>query len=253
MRYFVDLAYNGTNYHGWQIQPNAVTVQEKVNNALSLLLKQNINCMGAGRTDTGVHATKMIAHFDADTPFDQDDIKFKLNSFLPKDIAIRSIKAVHPKAHARFDAVQRTYIYKISPSKDPFNQNRAYHFSLPLELKIMNEASKILFDYNDFECFSRSHSDVKTFLCDINYAKWTFSENTLEFKISANRFLRNMVRAIVGTMIDIGTKKTSLDVFHQIIQSKDRSLAGASAPAHGLYLTDILYPNSIFDHEKFQK
>lgn len=249
MRYFVDLAYNGTNFHGWQIQPNAVTVQEKVNNALSLLLKQNINCMGAGRTDTGVHATKMIAHFDADIPFDRDDLKFKLNSFLPKDIAIRDIKSVHPKAHARFDAIQRTYIYKISQSKDPFNQDKAYHFPLPLEVKIMNEASKILFEYNDFECFSRSHSDVKTFLCDIKYAEWTFSENTLEFKISANRFLRNMVRAIVGTMIDIGAKKISLDAFHQIIQSKDRSLAGASAPAHGLYLTDILYPNSIFDHD----
>lgn len=249
MRYFIDLAYNGTNYHGWQVQPNANTVQETLVKALTVLLKENINCMGAGRTDTGVHATQMVAHFDTSESFDREDLKFKLNSFLPKDIAIKDIKQVVSHAHARFDAIQRAYIYKISIVKDPFRTDQTHQFTLPLDIDLMNQAAKILYDYNDFECFSRTHSEVKTFLCDITHAKWTLKGNTLEFKITANRFLRNMVRAIVGTMIDIGTKKISLDDFHAIIQSKDRSKAGASAPAKGLYLTEIQYPITIFVNE----
>lgn len=240
------MAYNGANYHGWQVQPNAVTVQQTLNNALSTLLNEDINCMGAGRTDTGVHATQMIAHFDVSKSLNTEDIKFKLNSFLPKDIAVHDIKLVKVNSHARFDAIQRTYIYKINRTKNPFDYKKSYYYTLPLDIELMNRASSILLDYNDFECFSRSHSDVKTFLCNINYAGWTLANSTLEFKISADRFLRNMVRAIVGTMIDIGTKKTSLEDFHRIIQSKDRNLAGASAPAQGLYLTEIQYPNSIF-------
>jgi tRNA pseudouridine38-40 synthase len=246
LRYFIDLAYNGTNYHGWQIQPNAISVQETLTKVLTVLLKENIGCMGAGRTDTGVHATQMIAHFDVSAPIDTEDIKFKLNSFLPKDIAIQAIKPVKPDAHARFDAIQRTYSYTISRKKNPFGSETVHQFTLPLDVDLMNEAAKILFDYNDFECFSRSNSDVKTFLCNIIHAQWTQKGSVLEFKITADRFLRNMVRAIVGTMINIGTKKISLDDFHAIIQSKDRSQAGASAPAKGLYLTKIQYPNSIY-------
>ncbi len=249
MRFFIDLAYNGTNYHGWQVQPNAITVQDTLSKALSVLLKDEINCMGAGRTDAGVHATKMTAHFDTTQVIDKKHLKFKLNSFLPKDIAIHHIQQVGPKAHARFDATQRTYLYKISRVKNPFDNDQTHQFTLPLDVNLMNQAAQILCNYNDFECFSRSHSDVKTFLCDISFAKWTLSGDVLEFKISADRFLRNMVRAIVGTMIDVGTKKTTIEDFHAIIQSKDRSRAGASAPAKGLYLTDIQYPNSIFSCE----
>ena len=246
MRYFIDLSYNGTNFHGWQVQPNALTVQSLMNDCLSTLLTEKINCVGAGRTDTGVHAKQMIAHFDCDKIFNPINLVSKLNAFLPKDIAIRSIRKVQSKAHARFDAKRRTYVYKICSSKNVFEYDKSYFFKNKLDLELMNEASLMLMNYSDFESFSRKNSDVKTFICYLSEATWTESNDFIQFKISADRFLRNMVRAIVGTMIDIGTKKTSLKEFDRIIQSKDRSLAGASAPSRGLYLTHIDYNNSIF-------
>ena len=206
--------------------------------------------MGAGRTDTGVHAAQMVAHFDTETSIDTEDLSYKLNSFLPKTIAIHNIKQVHADAHARFDATQRTYRYKITTFKDVFNFDNAYYYTKNLDINLMNEASTILLEYSDFKCFSRAHSDVKTHICALTEAFWIKNEHELIFQISADRFLRNMVRAIVGTLLDIGNHKTSLEDFHNIIQSKDRSNAGASAPAKGLYLTKIVYPDSIYDVKK---
>lgn len=247
MRYFIELSYNGTNFHGWQIQPNAVTVQSVLNSCLSILLKEEISCVGAGRTDTGVHAKQMIAHFDYDKVFNIQELVLKLNAFLPNDIAIHSIRKVNSDAHARFDAKKRTYIYKITSSKNVFEFDRSYFYKNYLDLELMNAACLIMMNYSDFESFSKTNSDVKTFICSITEAVWIKSKNCIQFKISADRFLRNMVRAIVGTMIHIGTKKTSLKEFEKIIQSKDRSLAGPSAPPRGLYLTQIQYNNSIFE------
>ena len=206
--------------------------------------------MGAGRTDTGVHAAQMVAHFDTETSIDTEDLTYKLNSFLPKTIAIHNIWQVHADAHARFDATQRTYRYKITTFKDVFNFDNAYYYTKNLDINLMNEASTILLEYSDFKCFSRAHSDVKTHVCVISEAFWIKNEHELIFQISADRFLRNMVRAIVGTLLDIGNHKTSLEDFHNIINSKDRSNAGASAPAKGLYLTKIVYPDSIYDVKK---
>lgn len=241
MRYFIELAYKGTNYHGWQYQPDADSVQETINKALSLILKKPIDIVGAGRTDTGVHAKQMYAHFDFDTAIDSKQLVHKLNSFLPKDIAIFDIIKVADKAHARFDAIKRTYEYHIHTTKDAFENEASYHFQQPLNLDKMNEACKILFKHTDFECFSKTHTDVRTFNCVIFEANWTKHGNKLVFTIAADRFLRNMVRAIVGTMINIGTEKISLSDFEKIIDSKDRGKAGFSVPAHGLYLTEIEY------------
>ena len=246
MRYFIELSYNGKAYHGWQVQPNAITVQEVLESALSTLLKDKISVVGAGRTDAGVHAHQMYAHFDADLNIALTDLVHKLNAFLPKDIGIYNIYKMKDEAHARFDAVSRSYIYKISMAKDVFNYDYTYHFKLPLAIDKMNEACKILFDYTNFKCFSRSNTDVKTYNCKMMYAEWKKDNDTLIFSIKADRFLRNMVRAIVGTMIDIGLGKTSLAQFHEIIKSGDRTQAGASVPGHALYLSKIEYPKSLF-------
>ena len=244
MRYFIELSFNGKSFHGWQNQPNAITVQSVVEDALSKLLKSEIAIVGAGRTDAGVHAKQMYAHFDT-MEFDCEVIKYKLNSFLPKTIAIHNIFKVKLDAHARFDALSRQYIYKIAKAKDVFKYENSYYFKNNLDIHLMNEACKILFDYNDFKCFSRSNTDVKTYNCNIMEAKWYETNNELHFEIKADRFLRNMVRAIVGTMLEIGTKKLKVEDLHHIIISKDRSEAGASAPAHGLYLSNIKYPKNI--------
>lgn len=246
MRYFIDLSYNGQAYHGWQIQPDIITVQSELNNALSTVLRTPLDCMGAGRTDTGVHAKMMVAHFDFDKEIDTKDIIYKLNVFLPKDIHINSIKKVDLGIHARFSALSRTYIYKISRIKDAFNYQNAHTYTLPLDLGLMNQAAKMLFEYTDFQCFSKVKTDVKTFECHIMEAEWLLTNNKLTFKIKADRFLRNMVRAVVGTMIDVGTKKTTLEEFRSIIRSKNRSNAGTSAPAQGLYLVEIDYPKSVY-------
>ena len=251
MRYFIELAYKGTNYHGWQYQPGVVSVQETLNKSLSLLLKTDIDIVGAGRTDTGVHAKQMFAHFDFETEIDSQQLVHKLNSFLPKDIAVFTILKVADEAHARFDATKRTYEYHIHTMKDVFENDGSYQFQLPLNIDKMNEACQILFKHNDFECFSKVNTDVRTFNCTIFEAHWTRGTaeqsgakqngNKIVFTIAADRFLRNMVRAIVGTMINIGTGKISLEDFQKIIESKDRSEAGFSVPAHGLYLTKIEY------------
>jgi len=249
VRYFTELSYNGTNYHGWQIQPKATTVQEVLEDALSTVLNDTIAVVGAGRTDTGVHATQMFVHFDTNTPFEATDLVYKLNSFLPFNIAIAAIFKVQPKAHARFDAIQRSYLYRISLKKDVFTHRSAYYIQQNLDMAKMNAAAKILFEYKDFQCFSKANTDVKTYNCDIKKAIWFKKGNELQFAITANRFLRNMVRAIVGTLINIGLGKMEVERMHDIIQSKNRSEAGYSVPAHGLYLTEVCYPDSIKLHE----
>ena len=242
MRYFIHLAYNGTRFHGWQIQPNATSVQENLNKAFSVLLQTEINLMGAGRTDTGVHAREMYAHFDSDNSFDITTLVHKLNSFLPKDIVIYDIIPVHDDAHSRFDATKRTYEYHIHQFKNPFIDELSWYFHQPLDIDLMNQASQLLFNYTDFECFSKVNTDVNTFDCTIFEAYWKRGQNDqLVFTISANRFLRNMVRSIVGTLINVGLHKITLDDFTKIIESKSREKAGFSVPAHGLYLTKIEY------------
>lgn len=245
MRYFLEFSYNGKAYHGWQNQPNAISVQEVLEKALSTLLQSNISVMGAGRTDAGVHASQMFAHFDFEGAFEAKDLVYKLNSFLPKDIAVYDVFLVQAEAHARFDALSRAYKYKISTSKNVFDYDFAYQLQLALDVEAMNEACKILCQYKDFQCFSKSNTDVKTYHCDIKEAYWTEKSNELIFKIKADRFLRNMVRAIVGTMVNIGLGKLKPEDLHDIISSKNRSKAGFSAPAHGLFLEAIAYPESI--------
>jgi tRNA pseudouridine38-40 synthase len=241
LRYFICFSYNGTNYHGWQSQPNAVSVQQTLTEALSLLLKQPIELVGAGRTDSGVHAAKMYAHFDFEQEIPDGLVK-KLNSFLPQDIAVFSVFKVHDQAHARFDAVKRTYQYHIHLQKDVFKQDLSWYFFYPLDVEKMNQACEVLFKHNDFQCFSKSNTDVFTYNCVIFEAFWKQEKDHLIFTISADRFLRNMVRAIVGTLINIGQHKISIADFEEIIKSKNRSKAGFSVPAHGLYLTEIEYP-----------
>lgn len=242
MRYFIKFAYNGKNYFGYQIQPNAVSVQETLEKALSLILKQPIEIVGAGRTDSGVHAKEMYAHFDYENELDVPVLIKKLNSFLPQDIVIYNFIPVHDEAHARFDATQRTYKYYLHTFKDAFINEGSWYFFRPLDSNKMNEACQILFEYTDFECFSKVNTDVHTFNCKIYEAHWKQKGNQMIFTISADRFLRNMVRAIVGTMVDVGLGKISLDDFRNIIESKNRSKAGFSVPAHGLYLVKVEYP-----------
>jgi tRNA pseudouridine38-40 synthase len=241
LRYFIKLAYNGTNYHGWQYQPNAASVQETMNKAFSIILNTEINLMGAGRTDTGVHAKEMYAHFDLETPFDIPNVIHKLNSFLPKDIVIYDVFPVDNEAHTRFDATKRTYEYHINTFKDAFLQEQSWYFHQKLDLNLMNEAAKSLLNHTDFQSFSKVNTDVNTFDCSIFEAYWKQENEKLIFTISANRFLRNMVRSIVGTLINIGLHKITLDDFESIIESKNRDKAGFSVPAHGLYLTKIEY------------
>jgi tRNA pseudouridine38-40 synthase len=247
LRYFIKLAYKGTHYHGWQSQPNATSVQETLGKAVSVVLNSEVNLMGAGRTDTGVHAKEMYAHFDFETPFDTENIVHKLNSYLPKDIVVYAIIPVSSEAHARFDATKRTYEYHINSFKDAFIQDESWYFQQSLDVDLMNEAAQLLFNYTDFQCFSKVNTDVNTFDCTIFEAQWTQStdkheNDKLVFTISANRFLRNMVRAIVGTLVNVGMHKISLEDFETIIKSKNREKAGFSVPAHGLFLTKIEYP-----------
>ena len=242
MRYFIEFAYKGTKYHGWQTQPNAVSVQETLTAALNLILNTTINLVGAGRTDTGVHAKQMFAHFDFEHIIENEHIIYKLNSYLPKDIAIVNIYKVTGNAHARFDAIARTYQYNINTTKNAFDSDDSYYFKQSLNIELMNNACSILKKYSDFECFSKTNTDVATFNCKIENAIWTKNGKNICFTITADRFLRNMVRAIVGTMINIGLEKISLNDFCAIIESKNRSKAGFSAPAHGLYLTAVQYP-----------
>lgn len=246
MRYFLELAYDGTNYHGWQIQPNAISVQETIEKCLSTLLASEIKITGAGRTDSGVHAKQMFAHFDSEKSLNKNWVH-RMNNFLPKDIVILDLFLVKEDAHARFDATSRRYEYYISLRKNPFNYHSTWQFSkMDLDIDLMNQAAQILFEYTDFTSFSKLHTDVKTNNCKIFKAEWHFVEKELLcFEITADRFLRNMVRAIVGTLTDVGKKKLSLNEFRTLIENKNRSKAGASAPAKGLFLVEINYPITI--------
>lgn len=242
MRFFIQLSYNGTNYHGWQIQPNATSVQETLTKALRVVLSdKNLTIMGAGRTDTGVHASQMFAHFDYENAIDSKTMVHKLNSFLPKDIAVSDIILVNENAHARFEAKQRTYEYKINTSKNVFLDELSWYYNKELNIEAMNDAAKLLIEFTDFQCFSKVHTDVNTFNCKISQAFWKKEKDELIFTISADRFLRNMVRSIVGTLVYVGLGKISKADFQTIIESKDRKKAGFSVPAHGLYLTEIKY------------
>lgn len=247
-RYFLFLSYKGTNFHGWQIQPEAITVQKILDKALSLVLNEPVSTIGAGRTDTGVHALVFCAHFDCarDDLVADEKIIFRLNKLLPPDIAVKSIKKVHPDANARYSAVSRTYEYYVSKIKDPFTNGSAWFIHGNIDLPGMNEACRLLLKHSDFTSFSRLHSDNKTNICKIYSAEWTDIGTRLVFTIRADRFLRNMVRAIVGTMIDIGFGKLDLQKFEEIIMARDRCRAGKSAPAKGLFLTDIEYPDKMF-------
>jgi len=264
-RYFIELAYNGTAYHGWQVQPNALTVQEVLDRCLTTVLRRPIETTGCGRTDTGVHATEFFAHFDVE--FIDDSSLFiekdsdntaaamnhelltinpsrlrSLNSILPKDIAIKSIFPVDDEAHARFGATLRSYEYHIHFNKDPFKNGYSWELRDRPDLELMNAAAAIIKEYTDFSCFSKSNTQVKTNNCKIPRAEWISVQNGIVFHISADRFLRNMVRAIVGTLLMVGRKEITPDDVRGIIESKNRSNAGTSVPACGLYLTQVHYP-----------
>lgn len=246
-RYFIYLGYNGKNFCGWQIQPNGMTVQQSIEDALATLLREPVPIVGAGRTDAGVHARLMVAHFDWHEPI--SDLNFlveKLNRLLPKDIAIYRIVPVIPEAHARFDAISRTYKYRITTRKDPFNHELTYKIPGRLDFDAMNEACLILFDYIDFTSFSKLHTDAKTNNCRIQHASWEQDGDLWVFTIRADRFLRNMVRAIVGTLLEVGRGKLTLDGFRRVIEKKDRCSAGTSAPGHALFLVDVTYPDELF-------
>ena len=242
MRYFIEISYLGTNYHGWQSQPNAITIQEITENCLSKILNNPVKLVAAGRTDAGVHAKQMYAHFDSDMKInDIKSFEHKVNSFLPKDIVVRKLIFVNDNAHARFDALYREYEYHISLIKNPFEIDKAYFFKKSLDIKKMNKCCNIMLQYTNFKSFSKSKTDVKTYDCKIYEAEWMLNENYLIFKIKADRFLRNMVRAIVGTLIEIGLGKITEEEFKLIIEKKDRQLAGFSVPAHALFLKKIDY------------
>lgn len=241
-RYFLQLSYKGTRYFGWQRQPNAISVQEVIEKTLSTVLREDIAVVGAGRTDTGVHASFYVLHFDVSIEIQKPEkLIYHLNRFLPDDIAIQKIKIVNSDFHARFSAVSRTYKYFISTVKDPFNTETCYQFTVPVDLGKMNEAARVLFEFTDFTSFSKLHTDVKTNNCRIFQAEWKTENGQMIFTIKADRFLRNMVRAIVGTLLEVGKGKISVDDFRKIIEKKDRRAAGTSAPAKGLFLVDIEY------------
>ena len=247
MRYFIKLSYKGTNYHGWQYQPNAITIQEELEKVFSLLLKTEIKLTGAGRTDTGVHALNYIAHIDLDNHIAEiGKLILKANSFLNEDIVIQDIFRVKEDVHSRFSPISRTYEYRTHFKKNPFLKDLSYYiYAAKFDFEKMNEAAKLLFDYSDFTSFSKLHTDTKTNNCKIIRAEWIKREDQMVFIIEADRFLRNMVRAITGTLIEVGKGKMDIIAFRKVIESKDRSNAGVSVPAQGLFLTEIKYPDRI--------
>jgi len=241
LRYFIELSYNGKNYHGWQIQPDVISVQEKLNKAVSTIFQEKIEVVGAGRTDTGVHASQMFAHFDIVKEL-KGDIPHKLNSLLPMDIVVYNVFVVDAEKHARFGALSRSYEYKIWLGRNPFLLDFSWQIhSQDLNVDLMNEAAQLLLEYTDFQTFSKVKTDVYTYNCNVTEALWKQNGQELVFYITANRFLRNMVRAIVGTLVDVGLGKITKDDFRKIIESKNRGNAGLSVPAKGLFLTNIKY------------
>lgn len=247
-RYFVYLAYNGANYCGWQIQPNGLSVQEVIEKSLSTLLRMPITIVGAGRTDAGVHAREMAAHFEAEVQ-DVTLLTNKLNRILPKDIVVYKIVRVKEDAHARFDATSRLYRYYLTTQKDPFMYPYKYKVHGSIDIEMMNKCSRILFEYIDFTSFSKLHTDVKTNDCKIIHAQWEQQGEDYVFTIQANRFLRNMVRAVVGTLLEAGRGKLDEAGMRRVIEAKDRAVAGLSVPAHALFLEEIEYPSHIFEVE----
>ncbi len=246
-RYFLHISYNGKAYHGWQIQNNALSVQAVLNQKISIALQENIYVVGAGRTDTGVHAEFYMLHFDTQKEIsDKAGFIDKINKLLPQDIAAYQIYDVPADANTRFDAVSRSYEYRISLKKNPFLTDFAWYYRFNLDIELMNQAAGLLLNYDDFTSFSKTGTQVKTNICKIYEAKWFYTEKSvLVFRIKADRFLRNMVRAITGTLIDVGKGKISVNDFKKIIEDKNRSSAGFSVPAHGLFLTDIEYPKGL--------
>ena len=252
MRYFIQLSYDGTGYHGWQVQPNGVSVQEVLQKALSTLLRQPTEVTGAGRTDAGVHASMMVAHFDwpaahegeggEEAPLDCTQLTYKLNRLLPPDVAVQAVRPVGPEMHARFSATRRTYHYYIHTRKDPFLRGYSWQVNVPLDFALMNEAAQVLLEYSDFTSFSKTGTDVNTNICQLTEARWEqLKPGEWRFTVSANRFLRNMVRAIVGTLVEVGRHRMTISQMRHAIEAKDRQRAGESVPGHALYLTNIEY------------
>ena len=252
MRYFIQLSYDGTGYHGWQVQPYGVSVQEVLQKALSTLLRQPTEVTGAGRTDAGVHASMMVAHFDwpaahegegcEEAPLDCTQLTYKLNRLLPPDVAVQAVRPVGPEMHARFSATRRTYHYYIHTHKDPFLRGYSWQVNVPLDFALMNEAAQVLLEYSDFTSFSKTGTDVKTNICQLTEARWEqLKPGEWRFTVSANRFLRNMVRAIVGTLVEVGRHRMTISQMRHAIEAKDRQRAGESVPGHALYLTNIEY------------
>ena len=252
MRYFIQLSYDGTGYHGWQVQPNGVSVQEVLQKALSTLLRQPTEVTGAGRTDAGVHASMMVAHVDwpaahegegcEEAPLDCTQLTYKLNRLLPPDVAVQAVRPVGPEMHARFSATRRTYHYYIHTRKDPFLRGYSWQVNVPLDFALMNEAAQVLLEYSDFTSFSKTGTDVKTNICQLTEARWEqLKPGEWRFTVSANRFLRNMVRAIVGTLVEVGRHRMTISQMRHAIEAKDRQRAGESVPGHALYLTNIEY------------
>lgn len=245
MRYFFEIAYNGKNYNGWQSQNNGIGVQAVVEDALSKLLQQQMRIVGSGRTDAGVHCEQQFFHVDIEKELTSNFL-LRLNSFLPSDIVIGLISKVKEDASARYDAIQRSYRYQITRRKNPFLTDYAWHFFKEVDISTMNRAASLLVGEQDFECFSKVHTDVNHFLCNITNAQWSLKGDLMIFDITANRFLRGMVRAIVGTLLDVGTGKIQVSDFEAIIKGRDRRKAGANVPAQGLFLTSVKYPSGIF-------
>ena len=252
MRYFIQLSYDGTGYHGWQVQPNGVSVQEVLQKALSTLLRQPTEVTGAGRTDAGVHASMMVAHFDwpaahegegcEEAPLDCTQLTYKLNRLLPPDVAVQAVRPVGPEMHARCSATRRTYQYYIHTRKDPFLRGYSWQVNVPLDFALMNEAAQVLLEYSDFTSFSKTGTNVKTNICQLTEARWEqLKPGEWRFTVSANRFLRNMVRAIVGTLVEVGRHRMTISQMRHAIEAKDRQRAGESVPGHALYLTNIEY------------
>lgn len=252
MRYFLEVAYDGTRFHGWQTQPNAVTVQEVLDDCLRKVFRlQEVETVGSGRTDTGVHATQQWVHVDLPQALAPEEIQYKLNRILPPDIAVGLVRPVGPDAHTRFDAVRRTYEYRITLEKNPFLVRHAYFLSRKPDVAQMNEAAQALLDLEDFTTFSKVKGDTKHYRCTITHACWREEGAQLTFTITANRFLRGMVRLAVGTLLDVGKGKRTVAQFRQLIERQDRTLASGAAPAEGLFLHRVEYPEGYFEQQRY--
>jgi len=245
-RYFLDISYKGTNYHGWQKQVNANSVQAEIESALSTMFQSEVAIMGSGRTDTGVHARQQIAHFDGESELETSELAFKLNRILPNDIVINGAKEVHAEAHARFDATMRSYEYFLHQKRNPFKVGTSYYYSNTLNIKKMNLAAEMLIGEQDFQSFSKVKTEVNNFICNIKIAEWKLYNDSLVFCVTANRFLRGMIRALVGTLIEVGLGKMTPEDFKKVIDIKDRTKAGRAVPPEGLFLSEVKYPIEIY-------